>query len=186
MATLPAGSLSEKSIIVIAFTELALPVAAMPLAQPGAKPKLIISNISLKLELVAYRRKFRRGGYWGGRHYGHNRYWGGRRYGYNRYGYGSRYGWNHRNNNWCRYGRCGYPYYKYRYSNYGWYNPWPWLAAGAVLGVAGSYYNDDCYYSSYGSSAHVRWCLNRYSSYDTRSDTYMGYDGYRHRCRAPY
>jgi hypothetical protein len=35
-------------------------------------------------------------------------------------------------------------------------------------------------------SAHVRWCLNRYRSYDPRSNSFMGYDGYRHRCRSPY
>ncbi|RWC13405.1 MULTISPECIES: BA14K family protein [unclassified Mesorhizobium] len=34
-----------------------------------------------------------------------------------------------------------------------------------------------------GGSWHVRRCLNRYHSYDPYSDTYVGYDGYRHRCR---
>ncbi|MER8440615.1 BA14K family protein [Mesorhizobium sp. M1312] len=34
-----------------------------------------------------------------------------------------------------------------------------------------------------GGSWHVRRCLNRYQSYDPYSDTYVGYDGYRHRCR---
>ncbi|MES0208111.1 BA14K family protein [Mesorhizobium sp. M0028] len=33
-----------------------------------------------------------------------------------------------------------------------------------------------------GGSWHVRRCLNRYQSYDPYSDTYVGYDGYRHRC----
>jgi hypothetical protein len=37
-----------------------------------------------------------------------------------------------------------------------------------------------------GSSAHVRWCLNRYRSYDPSSDSFLGYDGYRHRCNSPY
>jgi hypothetical protein len=37
-----------------------------------------------------------------------------------------------------------------------------------------------------GSSAHVHWCLNRYRSYDPSSDTFLGYDGYRHRCNSPY
>ena len=37
-----------------------------------------------------------------------------------------------------------------------------------------------------GGSAHVEWCLNRFRSYDPASDTYLGYDGYRHRCNSPY
>jgi hypothetical protein len=37
-----------------------------------------------------------------------------------------------------------------------------------------------------GSSAHVQWCLNRYRSYDPSSDTFLGFDGYRHRCNSPY
>ena len=34
-----------------------------------------------------------------------------------------------------------------------------------------------------GGSWHVRRCFDRYSSYDPDSDTYVGYDGYRHYCR---
>jgi hypothetical protein len=37
-----------------------------------------------------------------------------------------------------------------------------------------------------GWNAHVRWCLNRYQSYSPASDTYLGYDGYYHRCISPY
>ncbi|WP_454289594.1 BA14K family protein [Rhizobium arsenicireducens] len=36
------------------------------------------------------------------------------------------------------------------------------------------------------SSAHVRWCMNRYRSYNPRTDTYLGFDGRYHRCRSPY
>ncbi|HCL64878.1 MAG TPA: hypothetical protein DIC56_08590 [Rhizobium sp.] len=36
------------------------------------------------------------------------------------------------------------------------------------------------------SSAHVRWCMNRYRSYNPRNDTYFGYDGRFHRCNSPY
>jgi len=184
----------------IALPELVMPVAAMPLAQPGAKPVLDKSSLASNVEQVAYRRKIKRGGgykyrgarygnnrYWKGKRYGYNnRYWKGKRYGYNnRYWRGKRYGWNNRwNNGWCRYGRC------YGYGN-GWNNAWPWFAAGAAVGYAGSYYYNDNYddgpYYGYGGyNAHVQWCLNRYRSYDPASDTYLGYDGYRHRCRAPY
>ncbi|PAQ08886.1 BA14K family protein [Mesorhizobium temperatum] len=39
------------------------------------------------------------------------------------------------------------------------------------------------YIEENGGSWHVRRCLNRYQSYDPYSDTFVGYDGYRHRCR---
>jgi hypothetical protein len=38
---------------------------------------------------------------------------------------------------------------------------------------------------SYGGpsyNAHVQACYARYRSYDARTDTFLGYDGYRHRC----
>lgn len=34
-----------------------------------------------------------------------------------------------------------------------------------------------------GGSSHVRWCMNRYRSYDPDTDTYIGRDGRAHRCR---
>lgn len=59
---------------------------------------------------------------------------------------------------------------------------------GFVLGLGiananrGPYYYDDGYYG--GSWAvHVDRCYARYRTYDHRSDTYIGYDGYPHRCR---
>jgi len=33
---------------------------------------------------------------------------------------------------------------------------------------------------------HINWCLNRYRSYDPRTDLFFGYDGRYHRCRSPY
>ncbi|AXS39530.1 BA14K family protein [Breoghania sp. L-A4] len=35
-------------------------------------------------------------------------------------------------------------------------------------------------------SRHVRWCLNRYRSYNPRTDQYLGYDGRYHYCRSPF
>jgi len=61
----------------------------------------------------------------------------------------------------------GYPYYRPYYS----YRPY--------------YYGYRPYYRPVGGS-HVRWCLNRYRSYDPRSNSFLGYDGYRHRCKSPY
>ncbi len=63
---------------------------------------------------------------------------------------------------------------------------------GFVLGAAVSSYNSGPYYEphhyprAHRHSAwerHVDRCLDRYRSYDPRSDTYLGYDGYRHYCR---
>lgn len=34
-----------------------------------------------------------------------------------------------------------------------------------------------------GGGSHVRWCMNRYRSYDPDTDTYIGRDGRAHRCR---
>lgn len=55
---------------------------------------------------------------------------------------------------------------------------------GAILGsVLANSNNDRVIGRVYsGGNAHVRACFARYRSYDARSDTFMGYDGYRHRC----
>ncbi|MDB5531207.1 MAG: BA14K-like protein [Devosia sp.] len=56
---------------------------------------------------------------------------------------------------------------------------------GAILGsaIANSNNNDRVIGRVYnGGSSHVQACYARYRSYDANSDTYMGYDGYRHRC----
>ncbi len=34
--------------------------------------------------------------------------------------------------------------------------------------------------------SHVNWCLNRYRSYNPRTDQYLGYDGRYHYCRSPF
>ncbi len=36
------------------------------------------------------------------------------------------------------------------------------------------------------TSRHVRWCDNRYRSYNPRTDQFLGYDGQYHYCRSPY
>jgi hypothetical protein len=88
---------------------------------------------------------------------------GGYGYGYPGYGYGyPGYGYGY-----AGYG-YGYPAYGYGYPGYG-YGYRPYRRA---------------YYG--GGSAHVRWCMNRYRTYDPRSNTFIGYDGDRHRCRSPY
>ena len=62
------------------------------------------------------------------------------------------------------------------------YDGW-WYASPFWLGVvaAPSY----AYGTSY-SSAHVEWCYDNYRSYSAQTDSYLGYDGYYHRCDSPY
>lgn len=42
------------------------------------------------------------------------------------------------------------------------------------------------YYGRGGGHSHVRWCRNRYRSYNPRTDQFLGYDGYYHYCNSPY
>ena len=89
----------------------------------------------------------------------------------------------------------------------GWGRGWGWglgggLAAGAIIGGAlaapyyyGGYYGGGPYYASPyyapgrgyyaepdGGDDAVGYCMQRYRTYDPRSGTFMGNDGYRHPC----
>jgi BA14K-like protein len=63
------------------------------------------------------------------------------------------------------------------------------FAAGAILGGALAASQPDYYYGppvyayepGYGPPS-VAWCEHHYRSYDPRTGTYLGYDGYRHPC----
>ena len=71
------------------------------------------------------------------------------------------------------------------YQGYWYAVPW-WLGAAAV---AAPYYAAPDYYDaepSYAGGDHIQWCLNRYRSYNPRTDTFRGYDGLDHRCVSPY
>lgn len=170
-------------IVVLAAAMVAAPevnqrAAAAPIAQPGSRPMVEGSGVAGQIEIVAYRRKFPRGGKFGyhrgrfGKHYGYNRHWHGKRrhYGYNR---------------WNKHRWHGYPYY-----NYGWYGGAPWWYYGAALAYTVPYYYDSGYEDDYDGGdygdAHVRRCLNRYRSYNPKTDLFRGYDGRLHRCRLPY
>ena len=108
------------------------------------------------VELVQNRKRERARRGGGERRYDRNRH--GKRYSYRRSGYNHRYG-------------------NYYYSSPWWIGP----SIGFALTVPG--YG----YGGYGGgNAHVEWCLNRFRSYDPGSDTYLGYDGNRHRCNSPY
>jgi hypothetical protein len=68
------------------------------------------------------------------------------------------------------------------------------VVAGAIIGGAiansqpryygpgpGYYYGGPGYYGPPPGDA-VAYCMDRFKSYDPRSGTYLGYDGYRHPC----
>ncbi|MBN8921113.1 MAG: BA14K family protein, partial [Rhizobiales bacterium] len=55
------------------------------------------------------------------------------------------------------------------------------LAAGAMIGSAIAAQNAPVY-AAPGYDAAIQSCINRFRSYDVRTQTYLGYDGLRHSC----
>lgn len=76
------------------------------------------------------------------------------------------HGWHHRGY---------YPYY-YNNNNDAFAAGIFGLAAGAMIGAAAANANGE------SERAHILACERHYRSYDVRTDTYLGYDDYRHRC----
>ena len=91
-------------------------------------------------------------------------------YRYDRHYHGDRY----------RYRRPGYSHF---YGGYYYATPW-WIGPSVYVAPRPFYVPPPPVYDD--RSDHVDWCLDHYRSYDPRSDTYLGYDGYRHRCISPY
>jgi BA14K-like protein len=97
--------------------------------------------------------------------------------------------------NW-NYGHNDWQYRKHRHRhNDGLYLSLPFIIGGAY--AANRYYGDDYYDDSYYgyddyddggrmSSRHVRWCLNRYQSYNPRYNTWVAYSGKVKKCYSPY
>lgn len=132
-------------------------------------------------------RNFYRGGnHYPGRWNGNGRKWNGNHW--NGQHWNGR-NWNGRHwNNWYRNGRWYGPRYRYRYPghNYfysGFWYPWPWWS---YYGGGWGFEVGDAFAGGSYASQHVQWCMNRYRSYNPRTDTYTGYDGKKHRCRGPY
>ena len=88
----------------------------------------------------------------------------------------------------------GRGYYGRGYYGRGWYGP-GWgvgagLLGGAIIGgmlAAPYYYGSGPYYAAPGYDEPppgdaVAYCMQRFRSYDPRSGTYLGNDGYRHPC----
>jgi hypothetical protein len=75
----------------------------------------------------------------------------------------------------------GRPYYGRGYYGRGYY-PGAAIGAGILGFAAGAAIAGAAANNSAGWRAHVADCSDAYRSYDPRSDTYLGYDGLRHRC----
>jgi hypothetical protein len=88
---------------------------------------------------------------------------------YDRHRHGSRY----------RHRRPGFTFH---YGGYYYANPW-WVGPSVGYGVTVPVYPAP---SVHGHSAHVQWCINRYRTYDPRTDTYIPRIGVRARCNSPY
>jgi len=80
---------------------------------------------------------------------------------------------------------------QYHHHGGGWGGFAAGAAVGAILGgmLAAPYYGPGPYYypapGYYGGGYEVdavRYCMQRFRSYDPGSGTYLGYDGYRHAC----
>lgn len=70
--------------------------------------------------------------------------------------------------------------YRHYHGGYWYDNPWwvlPFVGAGIALSTRD--------YDGYGSR-HVEWCLDRYRSYNVRTNTWVSYSGRVHQCVSPY
>jgi hypothetical protein len=85
---------------------------------------------------------------------------------------------NHHGNRWHRRSHR----YRHYHGGYWYENPW-WVLPMVGAGIALSH--RDRYYDDYGSN-HVEWCLNRYRSYNVRTNNWVSYSGRVHHCVSPY
>ncbi len=76
-----------------------------------------------------------------------------------------------------RFGNCRHYYRGYYYETPWWTLP---LIIGGSIAAQNSYDGD-----GYGSR-HVEWCLDRYRSYDPRTNTWVAYSGRVNQCDSPY
>lgn len=77
--------------------------------------------------------------------------------------------------------RWGNPYWR----NGGWYyrdNSGAWIAAGIAGLALGAAAASAANSAAAADRDAVAYCMQRFKSYDPRTGTYLGYDGYRHPC----
>lgn len=81
--------------------------------------------------------------------------------------------------------RCSRRNDRCRHYHRGYYYETPWWTLPLIIGgsiAANNYYDDDGYYGS----RHVEWCLDRYRSYNPRTNTWVSYSGNVNQCNSPY
>ncbi len=87
-----------------------------------------------------------------------------------------------------RYYRDYHSHRRYRYYDRGYYyrdrDDDDEIGAAVVAGIIGLAAGAIIAGQAHGGSSYHAVCARKYGSYDPRSGTYLGYDGYRHRCRA--
>jgi hypothetical protein len=84
------------------------------------------------------------------------------------------------------FGGCGH-FYRHRHHR-------PHFGVPLIIGGGfGGYDYDDDYYDDYDdydggglSSRHIRYCLNKYRSYNPRNNTWVSYSGRVKQCYSPY
>jgi len=156
-----------------------IPLNAAPIAAPTIKPDTVIKVQSGGMDsprmgaiygdspIYRERRAWRGDGNWrrGDRDWRPRHYRG-----------GPRYGWYN--------GHRGYRHWRRGYREHnGWWFPAGAFVAGAIIG---STINSGPRYYRGESSAHVRWCYNRYRSYREWDNTFQPYHGPRQQCYSPY
>jgi hypothetical protein len=86
--------------------------------------------------------------------------------------------------------RCRHRNDRCRHYHRGYHYETPWWTLPLIIGggFGSDRYDDfDDYddYAGYGDS-HVQWCLDRYRSYDPRTNTWVSYSGRVRQCISPY
>ena len=79
---------------------------------------------------------------------------------------------------WCGRWRCGY--------RRGYWRPRARIWVRPRIYVTPRVYVAPRYVVRTGYNRHVRWCLNRYRSYEPASNTFVDYDGNVRRCNSPF
>ena len=84
--------------------------------------------------------------------------------------------------------RCSSRFGNCRHFHRGYYYETPWWTLPLIIGggiAAQNAYDDDYDGGGYGSR-HVEWCMDRYRSYNPRTNTWVSYSGNVNECNSPY
>ena len=87
--------------------------------------------------------------------------------------------------------RCSERFGNCRHFHNGYYYETPWWTLPLIIGggiAANNVYDDydDGYDGGGYGSRHVEWCLDRYRSYNPRTNTWVSYSGNVNQCNSPY